>query len=58
MNTLFSSVAALKPHLGEGSLAVGRFLHSVSSSTNISVESSLISPALLGLFAPPVTSMA
>ena len=41
INTLLSRVAATKSYLGEGSLAVGRVLHSVSSSTSISVESNL-----------------
>ena len=55
MNTLLSSVAALKPNLGEGSLAVGRVLHSVSSSTKVSVVSKFTHSSLRRIF-PPVTS--
>ena len=55
MNTLFSSVAALKRHLGEGSLAVGRVLHSVSASTKVSVVSKFTNCPLRRIL-PPVTS--
>ena len=55
MKTLLSRVAALNSVLGEGSLAVVRVLQSVSSNTNISVES-MRTLLPLGWIAPPVTS--
>ena len=54
MNTLLLRVAALNIILGEGSLAVGRVLHSVSPNTRVSVESrAMYIPLLRHL--PPVT---
>ena len=55
MNTLLLRVAAFNIFLGEGSLAVGRVLHSVSPNIRVSVESNLTFSPPLGLIAPPVT---
>ena len=52
INTLLSRVAATKSYLGEGSLAVGRVLHSVSPNNRVSVESNRTFPSLIP---PPVT---
>ena len=52
MNTLLPIVAAFKKILGEGSLAVGRVLHSVSPNNRVSVESNRTFPSLIP---PPVT---
>ena len=47
MKTLLSRVAALNPYLGEGSLAVGRVLQSVSDHVVSNSVLAVVCPALL-----------